>query len=42
MEQSRSIPTATSFRTLTVTVLDARRRELKGAGRRVSFTHLIA
>jgi 2-oxoglutarate dehydrogenase E1 component len=42
MEESRSIPTATSFRTLTVTVLDARRRELKAAGRKVSFTHLIA
>jgi multifunctional 2-oxoglutarate metabolism enzyme len=42
MEQSLSIPTATSFRTLTVTVLDARRRELKAAGRKVSFTHLIA
>jgi 2-oxoglutarate dehydrogenase E1 component len=42
MEQSRSIPTATSFRTLTVTVLDARRRELKGMGHKVSFTHLIA
>jgi 2-oxoglutarate decarboxylase len=42
MEQSRSIPTATSFRTLTVSTLDARRRELKGAGRRVSYTHLIA
>ncbi len=42
MEQSRSIPTATSFRTLTVTALDARRRELKAAGRKVSFTHLIA
>jgi 2-oxoglutarate dehydrogenase E1 component len=42
MEESRSIPTATSFRTLTVTVLDARRRELKAAGLRVSFTHLIA
>jgi 2-oxoglutarate dehydrogenase E1 component len=42
MEQSRSIPTATSFRTLTVTVLDARRRELKSAGKRVSYTHLIA
>ncbi len=42
MDQSRSIPTATSFRTLTVTVLDGRRRELKAAGRRVSFTHLIA
>jgi 2-oxoglutarate decarboxylase len=42
MDESRSIPTATSFRTLTVTVLDGRRRELKAAGRRVSFTHLIA
>ncbi len=42
MSQSLSIPTATSFRTLPVTVLDARRRELKEAGRRVSFTHLIA
>jgi 2-oxoglutarate dehydrogenase E1 component len=42
MEASREIPTATSFRTLTVTVLDARRRELKEAGKRVSFTHLIA
>jgi 2-oxoglutarate decarboxylase len=42
MEQSRSIPTATSFRTLTVSVLDARRRELKAAGHKVSFTHVIA
>jgi 2-oxoglutarate decarboxylase len=42
MEESRSIPTATSFRTLTVTALDGRRRELKTAGRKVSFTHLIA
>ncbi len=42
MDESRSIPTATSFRTITVTVLDARRRELKTAGQRVSFTHLIA
>jgi 2-oxoglutarate dehydrogenase E1 component len=42
MDESRSIPTATSFRTLTVTALDGRRRELKAAGRRVSFTHLIA
>ncbi len=42
MEESRSIPTATSFRTLTVSVLDARRRELKAAARKVSFTHLIA
>jgi multifunctional 2-oxoglutarate metabolism enzyme len=42
MEESRAIPTATSFRTLTVTALDARRRELKAAERKVSFTHLIA
>jgi len=42
MDESRQIPTATSFRTLTVTVLDQRRRQLKEAGRRVSFTHLIA
>jgi len=42
MEESRSIPTATSFRTFTVSVLDARRRELKAAGKKVSFTHLIA
>ncbi len=42
MEESRSIPTATSFRTLSVDVLDARRRQLKAAGRKLSFTHLIA
>jgi multifunctional 2-oxoglutarate metabolism enzyme len=48
MEQSLTIPTATSFRTLLVDVLDARRKELNGAikaaGRneKVSFTHLIA
>ncbi|HEY7933141.1 MAG TPA: multifunctional oxoglutarate decarboxylase/oxoglutarate dehydrogenase thiamine pyrophosphate-binding subunit/dihydrolipoyllysine-residue succinyltransferase subunit [Solirubrobacteraceae bacterium] len=42
MEESRSIPTATSFRTLTVTMLEGRRKELKGAGQKVSFTHLIA
>jgi 2-oxoglutarate dehydrogenase E1 component len=42
MDQSRSIPTATSFRTLTVTTLDARRKQLKAAERKVSFTHLIA
>ena len=47
MEQSREIPTATSFRTIAVDVLDARRRELnaaiRAAGRqeKVSFTHLI-
>jgi 2-oxoglutarate dehydrogenase E1 component len=42
MEESRSIPTATSFRTLAVTALDARRKQLKDAGQKVSFTHLIA
>jgi multifunctional 2-oxoglutarate metabolism enzyme len=48
MEQSLSIPTATSFRGIAVDVLDARRKELNGAvkaaGRneRISFTHLIA
>ncbi|HSZ69677.1 MAG TPA: multifunctional oxoglutarate decarboxylase/oxoglutarate dehydrogenase thiamine pyrophosphate-binding subunit/dihydrolipoyllysine-residue succinyltransferase subunit [Solirubrobacteraceae bacterium] len=42
MDQSLAIPTATSFRTLTVTALDARRRELKAGERKVSFTHLIA
>jgi 2-oxoglutarate dehydrogenase E1 component len=42
MDESRLLPTATSFRTMTVTVLEGRRRELKHAGKRVSFTHLIA
>jgi 2-oxoglutarate dehydrogenase E1 component len=42
MDESRSIPTATSFRTLTVTTLDERRKQLKNAGQKVSFTHLIA
>jgi 2-oxoglutarate dehydrogenase E1 component len=42
MNESRSIPTATSFRTLEVDVLDARRKTLKAAGQRLSFTHLIA
>lgn len=48
MEQSLSIPTATSFRTLAVDALDARRKELnaavKAAGRseKISFTHVIA
>ncbi len=42
MEQSRSIPTATSFRTITVTALDGRRQQLKAGPRKVSFTHLIA
>ncbi len=46
MEESRSIPTATSFRTLAVDTLDAKRKALNGAlaerGFKVSFTHLIA
>ncbi len=46
MEESRSIPTATSFRTLAVDTLDAKRKALNGAlserGMKVSFTHLIA
>src|SRR3954471_14692260 len=42
MDESRQIPTATSFRTITVTNLDARRKQLKTAGHKVSFTHLIA
>src|SRR3954449_11315783 len=42
MDESRSIPTATSFRTPPVTTLDPRRKELKAAGHKVSFTHLIA
>nr|MBA3305719.1 2-oxo acid dehydrogenase subunit E2 [Thermoleophilaceae bacterium] len=42
MDESRSIPTATSFRTLAVDRLAERRTTLKGAGRKLSFTHLIA
>jgi multifunctional 2-oxoglutarate metabolism enzyme len=42
MDESRSIPTATSFRTLTVDTLASRRATLKGAGKKLSFTHLIA
>jgi len=48
MDQSTSIPTATSFRTLSVGTLELRRAELnaglKAAGRseKISFTHLIA
>ena len=47
MERSRDIPTATSFRTVSVDILDARRRQLNaalaaaGQGVKVSFTHLI-
>jgi 2-oxoglutarate dehydrogenase E1 component len=42
MNESRSIPTATSFRTVPVDALDARRKALKAAGKKLSFTHLIA
>jgi 2-oxoglutarate dehydrogenase E1 component len=42
MDESRSIPTATSFRTVTVGTLDTRRSQLKAAAVKVSFTHLIA
>ena len=46
MDESREIPTATSFRTLAVDTLDAKRKALNGAlaerGLKVSFTHLIA
>jgi 2-oxoglutarate decarboxylase len=46
MNESRSMPTATSFRTLPVDTLDAKRRALnavlKERGTKVSFTHLIA
>ena len=48
MDQSREIPTATTFRTMNVAVLDDRRRAfntaLAGAGRseKLSYTHLIA
>ena len=46
MDESRSIPTATSFRTLPVDTIWAKRKALNGAlaerGMKVSFTHLIA
>ena len=48
MEQSLTVPTATTFRVVPVGVLEERRRRLNGAlqaaGRRdkISFTHLIA
>ena len=42
MNESRTIPTATSFRTLSVSILDGRRKALKAAGQKLSFTHLIA
>ncbi len=46
MNQSREIPTATSFRTVPVDTLDAKRKALNGVlsdrGMKISFTHLIA
>jgi 2-oxoglutarate decarboxylase len=46
MDESRQVPTATSFRTIAVDVLDAKRKAinlvLKERGLKVSFTHLIA
>ncbi len=46
MGESRDVPTATSFRTIAVDTLDAKRKaingELKERGLKVSFTHLIA
>ena len=46
MNESRAVPTATSFRTVAVDVLDAKRKALNGVlkerGMKVSFTHLIA
>ncbi len=46
MNESRKMPTATSFRTLPVDTLDAKRKainsQLKEKGLKVSFTHLIA
>src|SRR6266513_630882 len=45
MTDSLSVPTATSFREITVDVLDARRRDLNAqlaaAGKKISYTHLI-
>jgi 2-oxoglutarate decarboxylase len=42
MDESRGVPTATSLRTMVVTTMQARREQLKAAGHRVSYTHLIA
>ena len=45
MTDSLSVPTATSFREITVDVLDARRKELNArlaaTGKKISYTHLI-
>jgi 2-oxoglutarate dehydrogenase E1 component len=46
MDESRAVPTATSFRTIAVDTLDAKRKALNGVlkerGMKVSFTHLVA
>ncbi len=46
MNESREVPTATSFRTVAVDTLDAKRKALNGVmnerGMKVSFTHLVA
>jgi len=46
MEESKEVPTATSFRTVAVDTLDAKRKALNGVlkerGMKVSFTHLVA
>src|SRR5665811_977108 len=46
MNESRQVPTATSFRTIAVDTLDAKRKALNAAlaaqGMKLSFTHLIA
>jgi 2-oxoglutarate dehydrogenase E1 component len=46
MGESREVPTATSFRTVAVDTLDAKRKAINGLvnerGLKVSFTHLIA
>jgi 2-oxoglutarate dehydrogenase E1 component len=46
MDESREVPTATSFRTVAVDTLDAKRKALNGLlkerGMKASFTHLVA
>ncbi|MGH2939263.1 MAG: multifunctional oxoglutarate decarboxylase/oxoglutarate dehydrogenase thiamine pyrophosphate-binding subunit/dihydrolipoyllysine-residue succinyltransferase subunit [Solirubrobacterales bacterium] len=46
MDESRAVPTATSFRTIAVDTLDAKRKainaQLNARGLKTSFTHLVA
>ena len=46
MDESREVPTATSFRTIAVDTLDAKRKALNAVlnerGMKVSFTHIVA